>query len=79
MNKNQSISLKLAEKQKELESILQLQQMSGGLVQELQFLEERLSNLADGSEAVALVLENWGSISKAISLASCKLILIILP
>lgn len=62
---------RLAEKQRELENLLQLQQMSASLVQELESLESSLQKLAGGTQAVALVLQNWGNIIRALTLASC--------
>lgn len=63
---------RLTEKQRELENLLQLQQMSASLVQELEDLEGKLQKLAGGTQAVALVLQNWGNIIRALTLASCK-------
>lgn len=68
-----SIAQRLADKQRELEHFTQLQQMSHSLVEELEALEQKLQNLADGTQAVALVLQNWGNIVRALTLASCKL------
>jgi len=36
-------------------------------------LEEKLSTLSDGTEAVATVLGNWHNVLRAISMASAKL------
>jgi hypothetical protein len=63
----------LAEKQRELAHFVELQHMSAELVAELELLETRLGNLANGTEKVAVVLQNWGNIARALTLASCKL------
>lgn len=66
------LETRLSEKKRELENLLQLQQLSGDLVKELQVLAGKLDTLADGTEAVAAVLQNWGNIIRAVTLASCK-------
>lgn len=63
---------RLSDKQRELENFVQLQHMSQSLVEELEGLESKLKNLADGTQAVALVLQNWGNIMRALTLASCQ-------
>lgn len=65
---------RLAEKQRELAHFVELQNMSAELVAELELLETRLGNLATGTEKVAVVLQNWGNIARALTLASCKFI-----
>lgn len=66
------IATRLAEKQRELAHLVQLQEMSASLVAELELLETRLGNLTNGTEKVAVVLQNWGNIARALTLASCK-------
>ncbi|KAF5114399.1 hypothetical protein DV495_001101 [Geotrichum candidum] len=61
---------RLAEKQRELAHFVELQNMSAELVAELELLETRLGNLATGTEKVAVVLQNWGNIARALTLAS---------
>jgi len=36
----------------------------------MQQLEEKLATLSDGTEAVAAVMANWGSVLRAVSMAS---------
>jgi DASH complex subunit DAD2 len=38
----------------------------------MQQLEEKLATLSDGTEAVAAVMANWGSVLRAVSMASGK-------
>ncbi|CDO51901.1 hypothetical protein DV451_000236 [Geotrichum candidum] len=64
---------RLAEKQRELAHFVELQNMSAELVAELELLETRLGNLATGTEKVAVVLQNWGNIARALTLASSNL------
>ena len=65
---------RVAEKKAELNSLRELQALSASVADQMQMLEEKLSTLADGTEAVATVLANWHSVLRAIHLASCKLI-----
>lgn len=61
---------RIAEKKTELESLRQLRDLSAGLAGQMQQLEEKLSTLSDGTEAVAAVLGNWNSVLRAIAMAS---------
>lgn len=61
---------RVAEKKAELASLRQLQGLSGTLVAQMQQLEEKLSTLNDGTQAVAEVMANWGTVLRAIALAS---------
>ncbi|KAK0514570.1 hypothetical protein JMJ35_003187 [Cladonia borealis] len=63
---------RINEKKAELESLKQLRDLSGGLAAQMQALEEKLSTLSDGTEAVAAVLSNWHNVLRAINMASLK-------
>lgn len=63
---------RIAEKRAELESLLQLRDLSGALAAQMEALEAKLTTLADGTEAVAHVLENWQNVLRAIAMASSK-------
>ncbi|QIW98066.1 hypothetical protein AMS68_003584 [Peltaster fructicola] len=71
-NTSQSTALaaRVAEKKAELESLQQLRDLSGGLVDQMQQLEQKLSTLNNGTEAVAEVMSNWGTVLRAIATAS---------
>ncbi|KAL3425798.1 dash complex subunit dad2 [Phlyctema vagabunda] len=64
---------RINEKKAELENLKELRDLSAGLAGQMAMLEEKLSTLSDGTEAVALVLSNWHNVLRAISMASAKL------
>jgi len=64
---------RIQEKKAELASLKELQTLSAGLADQMAQLEEKLSTLSDGTEAVATVLGNWHNVLRAISMASAKL------
>ncbi|KAI4216380.1 MAG: hypothetical protein LQ351_001390 [Letrouitia transgressa] len=64
---------RINEKKAELESLKELCDLSAGLASQMQTLEEKLSTLSDGAEAVAAVLSNWHTVLQAINMASMKL------
>ncbi|CAF9913051.1 hypothetical protein IMSHALPRED_000893 [Imshaugia aleurites] len=64
---------RINEKKAELENLKQLRDLSGGLAAQMQALEEKLSTLSEGTEAVAAVLSNWHNVLRAINMASMKI------
>ncbi|KAI5784581.1 DASH complex subunit Dad2-domain-containing protein [Geopyxis carbonaria] len=64
---------RINEKKQELENLRALRDLSGNLAAQMQQLEEKLSTLADGAEAVAAVVSNWNNVIRAIAMASTKL------
>ena len=64
---------RIQEKKAELASLKELQALSASLADQMARLEEKLSTLSDGTEAVATVLSNWHNVLRAISMASSKL------
>ncbi|KAL8662528.1 MAG: hypothetical protein Q9202_004673 [Teloschistes flavicans] len=64
---------RINEKKVELENLKQLRDLSANLAAQVQKLEERLSTLSDGAEAVAAVLSNWHTVLQAINMASVKI------
>ncbi|KAL8780404.1 MAG: hypothetical protein Q9213_006489 [Squamulea squamosa] len=64
---------RINEKKAELENLKQLRDLSAGLAAQMQTLQEKLSTLSDGTEAVAAVLSNWHTVLQAINMASMKL------
>lgn len=69
-----ALQARINEKKAELENLKQLRDLSGGLAGQMQQLEEKLSTLSSGTEAVAAVLGNWNNVLRAIHMASgeCK-------
>ncbi|QSZ32970.1 hypothetical protein DSL72_002554 [Monilinia vaccinii-corymbosi] len=67
------LQTRINEKRAELENLKQLRDLSAGLAGQMQMLEEKLSTLSDGTEAVATVLGNWHNVLQAISMASMKI------
>ncbi|KAJ5772811.1 hypothetical protein N7457_007707 [Penicillium paradoxum] len=65
-----ALSARIAAKKAELENLRQLRDLSGTLAIQMQALENKVSTLKDGTEAVAYVLSNWDNVLRAITLAS---------
>ncbi|KAL9037859.1 MAG: hypothetical protein Q9180_003484 [Flavoplaca navasiana] len=63
---------RINEKKAELENLKQLRDLSAGLATQMQTLQEKLSTLSSGTEAVAAVLSNWHTVLQAINMASIK-------
>ena len=71
INTSQSaLQARINEKKSELESLKQLRDLSAGLAGQMQQLEDKLSTLSDGTEAVAAVMGNWNTVLRAIYMAS---------
>lgn len=66
------LAARVVSKRAELENLIQLRDLSNALATKMQALEDRISTLKDGTEAVACVLSNWGNVLQAISMASTK-------
>ena len=66
------LQARITEKKAELESLKQLRDLSAGLAEQMQQLEQKLSTLSSGTEAVAEVLRNWSHVLRAIYMASGK-------
>lgn len=64
------LQARINEKKVELENLRQLRDLSAGLAGQMQQLEEKLSTLSNGTEAVAAVLSNWNNVLRAIHMAS---------
>lgn len=69
-SQSSALQARIHEKKSELESLRQLRDLSAGLAGQMQQLEEKLATLSDGTEAVAAVMANWGSVLRAVSMAS---------
>ncbi|EOD44624.1 putative dash complex subunit dad2 protein [Neofusicoccum parvum UCRNP2] len=64
---------RINEKKAELANLKELQALSAGLADQMEMLEQKLSTLSDGTEAVAAVLSNWHNVLRAINMASMKI------
>lgn len=71
--KSSHIQQKIQEKRAELEYLNEIKRNSGILTTQLETLLSKLNDMADGTEAVALVLSNWQNVVSAVSLASLGL------
>ncbi|EMC97646.1 hypothetical protein BAUCODRAFT_122115 [Baudoinia panamericana UAMH 10762] len=67
-----ALQARINEKKVELENLRQLRDLSAGLAEQMQQLENKLSTLSSGTEAVAAVLGNWNNVLRAVHMASCK-------
>ncbi|OJD21114.1 hypothetical protein ACJ73_07546 [Blastomyces percursus] len=66
------LAARIASKRLELENLRQLRDVSGALASQMEALDQKLSTLKDGTEAVACVMANWGNVLSAISMASTR-------
>jgi DASH complex subunit DAD2 len=76
-SQSSALQARIHEKKSELESLRQLRDLSAGLAGQMQQLEEKLGTLSDGTEAVAAVMANWGSVLRAVSMASGKWMMVV--
>ncbi|KAI4742831.1 hypothetical protein E4T50_06771 [Aureobasidium sp. EXF-12298] len=65
-----ALQQRINEKRAELENLKQLRELSAGLAGQMEQLEEKLSTLSDGTQAIATVLSNWHTVLRAIHMAS---------
>ncbi|CAK7203356.1 DASH complex subunit dad2 [Sporothrix eucalyptigena] len=68
-----SLQTRVNEKREELENLKQLRDLSAAVASQMEALEEKLSTLSDGTEAIATVMANWHNVLRAINMASTKL------
>lgn len=68
----EGIQQRIAQKQQEYDSLLQLKIQSDILLQSMHGLESKLDTLNGGTAAVASVLSNWASVFKAINVSTVK-------
>ncbi|GFP58411.1 DASH complex subunit DAD2 [Trichoderma asperellum] len=63
---------RIEEKKAELENLKELRDLSAAVATQMEALEEKLSTLSDGTEAIAAVVGNWHNVLRAINMASSK-------
>ncbi|KAL1912829.1 DASH complex subunit dad2 [Sporothrix stenoceras] len=68
-----SLQARVNEKREELENLKQLRDLSAAVASQMEALEEKLSTLSGGTEAIATVMANWHNVLRAINMASTKL------
>ncbi|KAG9256322.1 DASH complex subunit Dad2-domain-containing protein [Emericellopsis atlantica] len=61
---------RIEEKKAELAHLKELQELSGAVATQMENLEQKLSTLSDGTEAIATVMGNWHNVLRAINMAS---------
>ncbi|OHF00363.1 DASH complex subunit Dad2 [Colletotrichum orchidophilum] len=64
---------RIAEKKAELEHLKDLRDLSAAVAGQMEALEQKLSTLSDGTEAIAMVISNWHNVLRAINMASAQL------
>lgn len=68
------IQQKISEKRAELDHLNEIRRFTAILTGQLDTLESKLNDMAEGTEAVALVLSNWQNVVNLVSLASLALL-----
>lgn len=69
-----SIYQKIAEKRTNLEKLREFKQLTSDLVIQLESIGNKLETMNEGTASVGLILSNWQSVIKSISLASLALV-----
>ncbi|KAG5916171.1 hypothetical protein E4U42_007785 [Claviceps africana] len=64
---------RIEEKKAELQNLKELRDLSAAVANQMEALEQKLTTLSDGTEAIAAVMGNWHNVLRAISMASQKL------
>ncbi|KAG6005952.1 hypothetical protein E4U21_007516 [Claviceps maximensis] len=64
---------RIEEKKAELQHLKELRDLSAAVANQMEALEQKLTTLSDGTEAIAAVMSNWHNVLRAISMASKKL------
>ncbi|KZZ96878.1 DASH complex, subunit Dad2 [Moelleriella libera RCEF 2490] len=68
-----ALAARIEEKKAELESLKELRDLSAAVANQMEALEQKLTTLSDGTEAIAAVMGNWHNVLRAINMASSKL------
>ncbi|KAI1855298.1 hypothetical protein JX266_000163 [Neoarthrinium moseri] len=68
-----ALQARINEKKAELANLKELKDLSAAVADQMEALEQKLSTLSDGTEAIATVLGNWHNVLRAINMASAKL------
>ncbi|RDA87202.1 hypothetical protein CP532_2542 [Ophiocordyceps camponoti-leonardi (nom. inval.)] len=65
-----ALAARIEEKRAELEHLKELRDLSSAMATQMEALEQRLSTLSDGAQAISAVMDNWHSVLRAINMAS---------
>ncbi|KAH8197277.1 hypothetical protein TruAng_008560 [Truncatella angustata] len=68
-----ALQARINEKKAELENLRDLRDLSAAVANQMEALEQKLSTLSDGTEAIATVMGNWHNVLRAINMASAKI------
>ncbi|ORY64407.1 DASH complex subunit Dad2-domain-containing protein [Pseudomassariella vexata] len=68
-----ALQARINEKKAELDNLKELRDLSAAVAGQMEALEQKLSTLSDGTEAIATVLGNWHNVLRAINMASAKI------
>ncbi|PHH74749.1 hypothetical protein CDD80_2872 [Ophiocordyceps camponoti-rufipedis] len=68
-----ALAARIEEKRAELEHLKELRDLSSAVATQMEALEQRLSTLSGGAQAISAVMDNWHSVLRAINMASAKL------
>ncbi|RDA93740.1 hypothetical protein CP533_0227 [Ophiocordyceps camponoti-saundersi (nom. inval.)] len=68
-----ALAARIEEKRAELEHLKELRDLSSAMATQMEALEQRLSTLSEGAQAIAAVMDNWHSVLRAINMASTRL------
>ncbi|KAF4595940.1 DASH complex subunit DAD2 [Ophiocordyceps camponoti-floridani] len=69
-----ALAARIDEKRAELEHLKELRDLSSAVATQMEALEQRLSTLSGGAQAISAVMDNWHSVLRAINMASAKLV-----
>ncbi|PFH60102.1 hypothetical protein XA68_11457 [Ophiocordyceps unilateralis] len=68
-----ALAARIEEKRAELEHLKELRDLSSAMATQMEALEQRLSTLSEGAQAISTVMDNWHSVLGAIHMASARL------
>lgn len=68
-----ALQTRINQKRLELENLRQLRDLSSQLASQMSSLEEKLSTLRDGTEAVSEVLKNWSNVMGVLAMVGGQL------
>ncbi|KAI5951415.1 DAD2 [Candida jiufengensis] len=71
---NSAIYQKISEKRRNLEQLKQFKQLTEELNLNLDEISQQINKMKNGTESVALILQNWQRVIQSISLASLGLL-----
>ncbi|KAK9772293.1 putative DASH complex subunit Dad2-domain-containing protein [Seiridium cardinale] len=73
VGQSSALQARINEKKAELQNLKELRDLSAAVANQMEALEQKLSTLSDGTEAIATVMGNWHNVLRAINMASAKI------